>query len=84
MCSNSVATAHVILKYIRQRLRVAVSQEEKEDSRRDLPLNNRAKYMYVNSISYITVGGILSVFLGFLVKNTSYFQAFCQCYQTIS
>ena len=29
MCSNSMASAHVILKQIRQRLRVAVSQEEK-------------------------------------------------------
>ena len=29
MCSNSVNSAHVILKKIRQRLRVAVSQEEK-------------------------------------------------------
>ena len=29
MCSNSMASAHVILKKIRQRLRVAVSQKEK-------------------------------------------------------
>ena len=29
MCSNSMASAHVSLKEIRQRLRVAVSREEK-------------------------------------------------------
>ena len=29
MCTVSMASAHVILKYIRQRLRVAVSREEK-------------------------------------------------------
>ena len=36
MCSNNMASAHLILKEIRQRLRVAVSQEEKRHPMRYL------------------------------------------------
>ena len=58
MCSNSMASAHVIFKQIGQRLRGAVSWEEKlypHNSESDLPLHTVKILPIRNIIALLTL-----------------------------
>ena len=73
MCSYSMASAHVILKQIRQRLRLVVSREEKWYPT-ILRVNFELLYKYFELFSYTRTEKVVLLFFLDNKKKTHVFQ----------